>query len=74
MQGDLQKHARARDGIATRVGMSTMMMSAIIAVLAVVVIVGYAFGPWRAETTSPNSTLGQNTAPVAPSNNSKTTK
>ena len=80
MQNDLQKRAGGRDDIATRVGLSTTMMGAIIAALAVVVMAVYAFGPWRTDTTSLGSsgrTVGQNAAPVVPSttpNNSKATK
>jgi hypothetical protein len=80
MQDNLQKRVGARDGIATRVGLSTTMMGAIIAVLAVVVLAVYALGPLRTETTSSGvsgTTVGQNSAPVVPSttpNNSKTTK
>jgi hypothetical protein len=77
---DFQKRAGGRDDIPTRVGLSTTMMGAIVAVLAVVVMAGYAFGPWRTEKASlgaPGATVGQNAAPVVPSttpNNSKTTK
>ena len=76
---DLQKRAGGRDDIATRVGLSTTMMGAIVAVLAVVVMAVYAFGPWRIEKASlgaPGATVGQNAAPVPSTtpNNSKTTK
>jgi hypothetical protein len=77
---DLQKRAGGRDDIATRVGLSTTMMGAIVAVLAVVVMAVYAFGPWRTEKASlstTGATVGRNTAPVVPSttpNNTKTTK